>query len=319
MLRILAINNENQLLINPPLDSLFHSDIEWYWVDFNIPSKEETDLLTSYFHFHPLAVEDCLHFLQRPKLQYYENHSFFIVHAIDEKTLEAQEVNMFIAEKFIVSFHFDELDEINEVWTSISSLQDNTPQGPIEIGHKIIDKIVDTYFPINYEFEEQILSIENKYENRKSKQLLIKEIFLIRGKLLQFMRTVIPMKELLYRILESKRLTIQENKKAYFHDIYDHLLKLSDMIEFNREMTSEIRDNYLSLNSYRMNNIMKTLTVITTIFMPLTFIAGVYGMNFENMPELKWHFGYFFVLAMMFVIGSSMFLWFKYKRWFDND
>lgn len=319
MLRILAVNKENQLLINPPLDALSKSDIEWYWVDFNMPSKEETELLTSYFHFHPLAVEDCIHLLQRPKLEYYENHSFFIVHAIDEKTLKTKEMNMFIAENFIVSFHFDELVEINAVWTSFSNLQNTIKKNPIEIGHKILDKIVDSIFPIVYQFEEQILSIETKYEKRKSKGHLIKEIYLIRSKLLQLMRTIIPMRELLYRIVESKRLPIPENKKAFFHDIYDHLLKLSDMIEFYREMTSEIRDNYLSLNSYRMNNIMKTLAVITTIFMPLTFIAGVYGMNFENMPELKWHYGYFFVLTLMLVIGSSMFLWFKYKRWFEND
>ena len=140
MLRILAVNKENQLLINPPLDALSKSDIEWYWVDFNMPSKEETELLTSYFHFHPLAVEDCINLLQRPKLEYYENHSFFIVHAIDEKTLKTKEMNMFIAEKFIVSFHFDELDEVNAVWTSFSNLQNTIKKNPIEIGHKILEK-----------------------------------------------------------------------------------------------------------------------------------------------------------------------------------
>ena len=140
MLRILAVNKENQLLINPTLDDLSKSDIEWYWVDFNMPSKEETELLTSYFHFHPLAVEDCINLLQRPKLEYYENHSFFIVHAIDEKTLKTKEMNMFIAEKFIVSSHFDELDEVNAVWTSFSNLQNTIKKNPIEIGHKILEK-----------------------------------------------------------------------------------------------------------------------------------------------------------------------------------
>ncbi len=103
---------------------------------------------------------------------------------------------------------------------------------------------------------------------------------------------------------------------AYFQDIHDHLLKLSDMVEANRDLTSDIRDSFISINSYRMNTIMKTLTVITTIFMPLTFIAGIYGMNFRYMPELEWSFGYFAVLFIMFSIGLGMFWWFKVKGWF---
>ena len=127
------------------------------------------------------------------------------------------------------------------------------------------------------------------------------------------------MRELLYRITESKRLAIPTKKLVYFQDIHDHLIKLSDMVESSSEMTSEIRDNYISINSFRMNSIMKTLTVITTIFMPLTFIAGLYGMNFENMPELKWEYGYFLILAIMLLIGIAMMNWFKRKGWFRND
>ncbi len=108
-----------------------------------------------------------------------------------------------------------------------------------------------------------------------------------------------------------------KERQLYFHDIYDHLLKLSEMIETNREITADIRDSYLSLNSNRMNNIMMTFTAITTIFMPLSFIAGIYGMNFDYMPELHWKYGYFVVLAAMAVIGMTMFVWFKRNGWFQ--
>ena len=125
------------------------------------------------------------------------------------------------------------------------------------------------------------------------------------------------MRDLLYRIINSEKIADVRVQLAYFTDIYDHLLKLAEMLETNREMTADLRDSYDSLRSNRMNSIMKTLTVITTIFMPLTFIAGVYGMNFVHMPELEWQDGYFLVLGVMLLLGIGMFLWFKRKGWFD--
>ena len=125
------------------------------------------------------------------------------------------------------------------------------------------------------------------------------------------------MKELLYRILNSEHLQDFRNSKKYFNDIYDHLLKLSDIIESNREMTADMRDSYLSINSHQMNKIMTILTIITSIFIPLTFVVGIYGMNFDFMPELRWKYGYFIILSVMAVGGIFMFLWFKIKGWLN--
>lgn len=317
MIRIMAVNKEKQLVINPSLDTIIEMDR--YWVDFNMPTKEEISLLSSHFHFHPLAIEDCIQFIQRPKLEYYENLSFLVIHALNEKTLEAQEVDLFIGENFIVSFHFQELREMNAVWETFEKTTDVSRFRPIEVGYKIMDKIVDNFFPAVQGLEDTLLDIENRAGLKKAGNMIINQTFEIRRSLLKLRRTIMPMRELLYRILESRRFIIQEQKRAYFQDIYDHLLKLGEMIESNRELTSDIRDNYISLNSFRMNNIMKTLTVITTIFMPLTFLAGIYGMNFENMPELKWPFGYHVVLGVMLFVGLGMFIWFKSKGWFDSE
>lgn len=317
MIRILAISKEKKLLINPALETLI--EMESYWVDFNMPTKEEIALLSSHFHFHPLAIEDCVHFLQRPKLEYYENLSFLVIHALNKKTLEAHEVDLFIGENFIISFHFQDLKEINSVWEVFEKTTDASRFKPIEVSYKIMDKIVDNFFPAVQELEDTLLDTENRSGLKKAGNMIINKTFDIRRDLLKLRRTIMPMRELLYRILESKRFIIQEQKRAYFQDIYDHLLKLGEMIESNRELTSDIRDNYISLNSFRMNNIMKTLTVITTIFMPLTFLAGIYGMNFDNMPELKWHFGYYGILGVMLSVGFGMFIWFKSKGWFDNE
>lgn len=317
MIRILAVDDQNKLLQNPSIEELKTTNIKWYWIDISKPTVSESAILTDYFDFHPLAVEDCLYYLQRPKLEYYEDHSFFVVHALDPKNLETHEVDMFWGENFVVSFHLVDIPEINQLWDTMQRVKTISKIGPTEIFHKILDKIVDTYFPITQQIEDQILSIESNFN--VSDQTVIQETFTVRSELIKLRKTIIPMRELLYRITESKRLPITNKKMVYFHDVHDHLIKLSHMVESSREITSEIRDNYISLNSFRMNRIMKTLTVITTIFMPLTFIAGVYGMNFENMPELNWQYGYFTILGVMLSIGVFMILWFIRKGWFKDN
>jgi len=143
------------------------------------------------------------------------------------------------------------------------------------------------------------------------------EIFDIRSDLLNLRKTINSMRNLLYRIINSERLIGFHEHKLYFSDIHDHLIKLSDMIASDRELTSDMRDNYLSINSSRLNKHMVVLTVISSIFIPLTFVVGVYGMNFQNMPELTWKYGYFIILIIMAFIAIKMFLWFKRKGWFD--
>lgn len=139
------------------------------------------------------------------------------------------------------------------------------------------------------------------------------DVFDIRSDLLKLRKTILPMRDLLYRIINSERLHIPAEQKAYFNDIYDHLIKLTSMVEGNRDMTSDMRDNYLSLNANRMNSIMMTLTIISSIFIPLTFVVGLYGMNFDHMPELHWHYGYYIVLGIMALMTIGMILWFKQK------
>ncbi|WP_026679312.1 magnesium/cobalt transporter CorA [Fictibacillus gelatini] len=318
MIRTLAVTTDHEILTDVPLNSLDDERIAWYWVDFHQSNEKEALLLKSHFHFHPLAIEDCLHFLQRPKVEYYGNHNFLVIHSIHPETLELREVDVFIGENYVVSFHFDDLSEINAAWDFFSHDPNPVETSPMEVVYKIMDKLVDTYFPIVHDIEDRLDEIEKKSKNQ-SLDALIKEVFEIRSDLLQLRHSVVPMRDLLYRILESKRFIIQDEKRAYFQDIYDHLIKLADMVDSNREVTADFRDSYISLTSYRMNSIMKTLTVITTIFMPLTFIAGVYGMNFKNMPELNWHYGYFIILGVMLIIGFLMYAWFKAKGWFGKD
>lgn len=284
-------------------------------MDFIAPTAEESNLLTSYFKFHPLSVEDSIdEFTQRPKIDFYEGYSFLVLHAIHQESLSPYEVDVFVGEQFIVTYQQKSIRNLNNLWERMRK-DDVFREGPYYILHAVIDGLVDDYFPPVYRLEDQINSIEDNSE-KESIQVLIEELFDIRADLSKLRRTVVPMSDLLYRIIHSERLSHLKEHRLYFYDVYDHLLKLTEMLESYRDFSSDIRDSYLSVNSNTMNSIMMTLTVITTIFMPLTFIAGIYGMNFAYMPELHWQYGYFIVLGLMGMIALLMFFYFRARGWF---
>lgn len=318
MINFIGITNENHLETDISISNISFSQYKWYWVDFNQPTNEEIRHLADTFQFHPLAIEDSVQKLHRPKLDYYDDYSFFVTHIVREENKEIikEEIDFFIGENFIVTFHQTPSMEINQIWDRV--LQRNIETwDPSYVFYRILDRVVANYFPIIYQIEDDLDQIEDNV-NGKSMNLLMAELFNIRHMLLNLMHTVNPMRDLLYRMLNSHHLTNISERRKYFSDVYDHLLKLSDMIMSNREITTDIRDSYLSLNAHQTNNVMKVLTIITSIFVPLTFIAGIYGMNFENMPELKWKYGYFLSLGLMGIIGVSMFIWFKRRGWFKS-
>ncbi|WP_100406966.1 magnesium/cobalt transporter CorA [Bacillus solitudinis] len=317
MIKLIGITNENNLETDISIDSLNSTKYKWYWVDFSEPTEEEVKHLADTFQFHPLAIEDCVQRLQRPKLDYYEDYTFYVTHIIreEEKEIVKEELDFFIGENFIVTFHRKPAKEINHVWDKLLSQKSFKKRDTYYLFYQVLDKIVDNYFPLIYKIEDDLDKIEDNTQN-KSMDYLMNELFDTRYMLLNLRHSVNPMRDLLYRMLNSHHLSGIRERREYFSDIYDHLLKLSEMVMSNREITADIRDSYLSLNSHQTNNVMKVLTIITSIFAPLTFIAGIYGMNFENMPELTWKYGYLLSLGFMGIVGLLMYLWFKRKGWF---
>ncbi len=316
VIRTLVVTKDHQIVENMPLDQIDRSDVSWFWVDLSEPTAEESKLLDSYFHFHPLAIEDCLMYLQRPKLDHYEDIHFFVLHALDDHTLRTDEVDMFIGPGYIVTFHLKPHHEIDAAWMKVAHKPHYETHGTLHAAYIVMDEFVDQYFPAAQAIEDQLLDFDTGSDDVKVQDKLT-DVFEIRNKLLKLRKTVVPMRELLYRIINTQRINGLSYYLPFFTDVYDHLLKLVEIVDSNRDLTSDMRDHYMSLSSNRMNTIMKTLTVITTIFMPLTFIAGIYGMNFANMPELNWHAGYYLILIVMGLLGAGMFAWFKVKGWFD--
>ncbi|MBE3568811.1 MAG: magnesium/cobalt transporter CorA [Bacillales bacterium] len=314
MIRNCVVQKDNQIVYDVPFRDLKTDHIVWYWVDFSEPSDQENALLRDFFHFHPLAVEDCLdEFLERPKVDFYKNYLFFLLHSIQQTTLATDEVEVFMNSHMLVTYHKQPNRAINSSWARLKK-EEGLKKGPIFVLHSIIDQIVDDYFQPVFHIEDSLNQIEENSDREEVSELLEK-LFEIRHDMIKLRRSILPMRDLIYRLLNSENVSFIEDQRFYFHDLYDHLLKLSEMLESYREFSADIRDNYMSFTSNKTNNIMMTLTIITTIFMPLTFIAGIYGMNFDYMPELHIKYAYFMVLIAMACIAFSMFFVFVKIGW----
>lgn len=314
MIRTLVMTNDS-VKTDIPLTAFKDYSIQWYWVDFNQPDESETQMLSDTFHFHPLAIEDCVNPLQRPKLDYYENFNFFTTHAVDKKDLTKNEVDIFLGEKLIVTYHQAPSNEIDYLWFRMSQISSDHGVNVQYIFYEILDKIVDNYFPYLYEIEDRLNDIDQN-SGKEPVEVLMEQLYDIRRDLLSLRQIIFPMRDLLYRILNSARLPELEERKPYFADIYDHLLKLSDMAQTNRDMAADIRENYISVNSYQQNRAMMILTVITVIFSPLTFITGFYGMNFKFIPGLASKYVFFGVVVVMLLIAAGLIQFFRKKGWF---
>lgn len=316
LIQVIAVTETYGRITNLKIDDVDLSQHKWWWIDFNNPTPEEIEKLDTVLHFHQLAIEDCIHGQQRPKLDYYDDYSLIVTHTLGPKDFDQFEINFFIGENYIVTFHKQDLQEVNQVWNTLIKLEKIEQWDVYRVFYEVFDKVVDNFFPIIYGLEDRINEVEQN-PNAVSMNILLGTLFDLRHQLLKLRHAIHPIRDLLYRILNSHHLKGIEEKREYFTDIYDHLLKLSEMVDSNREITNDIRDNFISLNSYQQNKVIQILTVITSIFAPLTFIAGIYGMNFDHMPELNWDFGYFIILAVMLLISTLMILWFKKKGWFS--
>ncbi|TGA97063.1 magnesium/cobalt transporter CorA [Sporolactobacillus shoreae] len=318
MIRILAKSVAGEMTDTMTLSSLNTEATKWHWVDINEPNDAENDAFSHHFPFFRAHVKNDHRYTKRPQLKLFDDYYFLSIQAVSPSTLKPHELQMYIGKNYFFSLHIDNLKAVNDVWHECRSDENiSEEETPKEILHRLLDRLVEQYFMVANLLEDKIdaLDLNSKHE---SIHKLNDRVFQIRSELLSFRRAVTPLQDIFQRMVGSTYVPTSDADNIYLRNISENLARLTHMIESNMEITSDIRDSYLSLTSYRTNSIMQTLTVITTIFMPLTFIAGIYGMNFKYMPELNWHAGYFLVLGLMMGIAISMYFWFRKKGWFDK-
>jgi len=291
--------------------------VTWINVD-GIHQVEVLEKLGNCFGLHPLVQEDILNTDQRPKMEDLESYIYLnmkMLSFIDaEKDVKVEHVSMLIGPTFLISFQEDVGDIFDPVRERIRKDGRIRKFGPDYLAYALIDGIVDNYFVVMEKLEERVEELEEELVLHPSQESLSR-ISQLKKDMIFLRKSVWPLREVINNLEHSESPLIKETTAIYLRDVYDHTIQVIDTLETLRDMVSGMLDIYLSGISYRMNEIMKVLTLIATIFIPLTFVAGVYGMNFRYMPELGWEYGYFTVWVVMIGMVVLMLFYFRKKQW----
>jgi len=291
-----------------------------FWVDFEGPTDVDDHVLLDVFKFHPLTVEDCRLNRHHPKVEEFPDYIYFIVHALrtdaSPDRFNTVELDGYLGRNFVVSYHHENFSSIDKVKKSVQVSPVACQKGAAFVLHHIIDSIVDEYLPVMDDFDERISALEdNIFSLDRANKEILEEILGLKRSLLRVKRISSKQLEVLYRMSHGQFSLISGPVLPFFRDIHDHLVRVTDLAESYRDLISGSLDAYLSVVSNRMNEIMKVLTIFSAIMLPLTFIAGVYGMNFENMPELKSQYGYYTVWILMIIVAVGMLYFFWRRGW----
>lgn len=296
------------------------------WIDLERRSPE-TDALLETLKLHPLTIEDIWAARSHPKIDDYDDYLYVIVHGISattkDKKLKLAEIDVVIGKEWLVTYDRAGLCT-DDVGTELDHSARVMEKGIAWLAHAVLDRAVDKYLPVIDELDGEIEDLENQVLDvagtARGKKVLAR-ILAFKRILQELRRTSIHQREILLRLSRGEFDEIPPEVVPFFRDVYDHFIRINDIAESYRDLVTSSLDAYLSVQSNRMNEIMKTLTLLSTVMLPLTFIAGVYGMNFDhdasplNMPETKWYYGYPFALALMAVVAVGCIVYFRHKGW----
>jgi magnesium transporter len=290
------------------------------WVDMESPTEIDEQVLLDVFQFHPLTVEDCRENRHYPKIEEFEDYLYFIVHGVRADTspdrFNTIELDGFLGQNYVITYHHDMFRSINNVKQQLRTTPMACQRGSAFLLHQILDQVVDFYSPVLDDFDERIDRLEaDIFGLKKPNQEILGHIMDLKRSVLRLRRISVKQMDILLRMSRGEFALIPDDMRPFYRDVYDHLVRVVDLAESYRDLISGSLEAYLSVVSNRMNEIMKVLTIFSAIMLPLTFIAGVYGMNFDNMPELRSRYGYFTVLGIMLLVAAGMLLFFWRRGW----
>ena len=285
------------------------------WYDFEDATAKENDFLRENFDFNYLEIDDTITGVPRVKYKAYDDYQYIVFHSINSDDYSPRALNVFLKNNVLVTYHHKHFSSLMKV-AKWNAYHHDGELDCADIVIHILDMMVDKYFDFVYDIEEKVYNFEDKHVDDALSKKVMDNVFKLRSDLIKIKRVMFPMQELVETIKSEGNLIVDSKHSMYIQHIDDHLIKQSNIIRTSQEMTNEIRENYESYSSFRMNSIMQILTLVSVIFSPLTFIAGVYGMNFDNMPELRWHYSYYICLVVMLVIAIALIIFFRKKRWF---
>jgi magnesium transporter len=293
--------------------------ISWINID-GVHQIDVIEKLGGHFVLHPLLQEDVVSTHQRPKLDEFDDHLFIVLRMFffneAKNELEGEQISLIVGANFVISFQERQGDVFEQVRERLRNGKGRIRRkGSDYLAYSLVDAIVDSYYSILERLGENIETLQEQLV-AEPKQKYLETIQLLKRDMLFFRKSVYPLREVISGLAKSESTLIKEDVLVYVRDVYDHVIQAVDTIETFRDMLSAMLDIYLSSASNRMNEVMKVLTIIATIFIPMTFLAGVYGMNFKYMPELEWKYAYLFFWIVVSGILIAMVAYFKRKKWF---
>ena len=292
------------------------------WIDIQQPEERVLEsLLEERFGFHELAAEDSLSPNTLPKYDAFAGYDFFVFRAVyvnlAEHGSQTDKVAAFLGRNFLITVHRDPMQSVDDVCNRLPSDQRLLGNGPDFLLYSIVDQLVDAHFPLLDSIEESVDDLQDDIF-RDARPSHLDELLHLKRDVNVLRRQSLPQRELLNQISRGDAAFVQKQHLIYFRDVYDHMFRISETIDVERDMMAGTMEAYLSVVANRTNEIMKVLTVLSTIMLPLTVIAGIYGMNFEHMPELHWRYGYLFALGLMAITDGALLLWFRRRGWIGH-
>ena len=287
------------------------------WVDVADPTSSDFDDLAREFGFHPLSIEDCRHQHQRPKVEEYPGYYFIVIYEAEmqaDSQLELRELGLFLGSNYLVTVHSQPIRNIEKaqrLWRQWADLAERKTGLP---AYLLMDTIVDGYMPMLDDFSDRLDELETQiFENFQPESL--HDIFRIKKQLIFLRRAVVPLRDIFNTLLRREQPIFSRETMIYFQDVYDHLIRVADSIDALREIVGSTMDAFLSVSANRTNFVMRRLTSYATILMSITLIAGIYGMNFNFMPELRWRYGYPAVILLLVAACTTLYRLFKRSGW----
>jgi magnesium transporter len=292
--------------------------VTWINVD-GLHDVEVIEKIGTHFNLHPLVLEDILNTDQRPKMEDLGDYIFVVLKMLypgkGNGEVTGEQVSVVIGSNFVISFQETEGDVFEQIRDRIRTGKGRVRKmGSDYLGYTLLDAIVDNYFIILENLGDEVELLEEKLVGSPGPQTL-RAIHTLKRQLLFLRRAVWPLREVISGLERSEAGLIKKATRLYLRDVYDHTIQAIDTVETFRDMVAGMLDIYLTSLSNKMNEVMKVLTIVATIFIPLTFVAGIYGMNFRHMPELEWHYGYLFAWGLMIAISVFMLLYFRKNKW----
>jgi magnesium transporter len=288
------------------------------WININgIHDTKIVESIGKDFGLHSLLLEDILNIEQRPKIEQYDKNIvvFFKMLYLTEGELEIEPISIVLGPNYLISFQEREGDIFDNVRGRIENSNGRIRnRGADYLLFALMDAVIDNYFIVMEEIAERLENLEDRLFEDSNEELLY-QLQQYRKQIVRMRRSIYPLREVVGRLDRSQYDIIAEDTERFFRDLYDHTIQIIETIETFKETVSSLKDVYMTGVSNRMNEIMKVLTLIATIFIPITFVAGVYGMNFDHMPELHWEYGYPVAWVIMIIMGLGMFVYFKRKKW----